>query len=400
MSNGLPGVNIVVENGNLGRTPTTADGVAGLIVVGAAKPNLPLYTPKQIFSLKEAEALGLTQANDTADKVDAYQQIKEFYAEAGNGAELWIMTVAMAKTMAETLDPATATNSARKLLDAADGKIRLLAIGRYIDPTLTYTQTTQGGIDKDVHDALPKAQALSIEYTNEFKPFHTFIDARGWNGVAADLTDLHTYTHSKVSVVLASTVSGKKSAAVGLVLGRAAKLPVQRKIARVKDGALNISEGYLTNGSSIETQQSAIRVAYEKGYITFRKYVGKSGYYFVYDPTATSETDDFLTLTNNRVMNKAITLIYSVYVEEINDEVEISAEGKLSANQVAYIRQIMNNALNLQMVSEGECSAAEVFVDPAQDIIATDKLTVVVRITPVGYKKSIEVTLGFNNPAN
>lgn len=400
MSNQLPGVSIVVENGNLGRTPTTADGVAGLIVVGAAKPNLPLYTPKQIFALKEAEALGLTKANDLIDKVDAYQQIKEFYDEAGNGAELWIMTVPMTRTMAELLDPATSFNGAKTLLDAAEGRIRLLAIGRYIDPTLTYVQVSLGGIDKDVHDALPKAQALSVEYTNQFKPFFTFIDGRGWNGVVANLTDLHSYTHSKVSVVLASTIAGKKSAAVGLTLGRCAKLPVMRNIGRVKDGALNVSEGYLTNGFTIESQLSSIAVVHEKGYITFRKFVGKSGYYFAYDPTATSETDDFLTITNNRVINKAITLIYGVYVEEINDEVEITAEGKMSTNQVAYMRQIMTNALNLQMVSEGECSAAEVFVDPNQNVLATDKVSVVVRITPVGYQKSIDVTLGFQNPAN
>lgn len=400
MSNQLPGVSITVENGNLGRTPTTADGVAGLIVVGAAKPNLPLYTPKQIFALKEAEALGITKANDVIDKVDAYQQIKEFYDEAGNGAELWIMTVSMTRTMTEILDPATSFNGAKTLLDAAEGRIRLLAIGRYIDPTLTYVQVSLGGIDKDVHDALPKAQALSVEYTSQFKPFHTFIDGRGWNGVVANLTDLHSYTNSKVSVVLASTIEGKKSAAVGLTLGRCAKLPVMRNIGRVKDGALNISEGYLTNGFTVESQLSAIGVIHEKGYITFRKFVGKSGYYFAYDPTATSETDDFLTIANNRVINKAITLIYSIYVEEINDEVEISAEGKMSTNQVAYMRQIMTNTLNLQMVSEGECSAAEVFVDPNQNVLATDKVSVLVRITPVGYQKAIEVTLGFNNPAN
>lgn len=400
MSNNLPGVNIVVENGNLGRTPTTADGVAGLIVVGAAKPNIPLYTPKQIFGLKEAETLGITQAADTADKNDAWQQIKEFYDEAGNGAELWIMTVAMARTMAELLDPATTTNGARKLLDAADGRIRLLSIGRYIDPTLTYTQVTQGGIDKDVHDALPKAQALANEYANEFKPLHIFVDARGWNGVAADLTDLRTYSHSHVSVVLASTVALKKSAAVGLVLGRAAKLPVQRDISRVKSGALNISAGYMTNGVAIESQPSAVGVAFDKGYIAFRKYVGKSGYYFIADPTATASTDDFLSIANNRVINKAITLVYGVYINEINDEVEIDADGKMSPNQVAYIKQIMQNALDVQMVSRGECSFAEVFVDANQNVIATDKVTVGVSITPVGYKKKIEVTLGFSNPAN
>ncbi len=397
---GLPGVNIVIENGNLGRTPTTADGVAGLIVVGVAKAGIPLYTPKQIFALKEAETLGLTQANDVTDKVDTWQQIKEFYDEAGSGAELWIMTVAHTKTMTELLDPATSSNSARKLLDAADGRIRLLAINRFIDPSITYSQTSTGGVDADVHTALPKAQALALEYAGQFKPFQTFVDARGWDGVASGLTDLRTYTNSKVSVVLSTTVSGKKSAAVGLALGRWAKLPVQRNGGRVKDGALNISAGFFTNGASIESLPSAVTVAHDKGYIVFRKYVGKAGYYFADDPTATSTTDDFLSIANNRVINKAITLIYAIYSNEINDEVEVSVDGKLSATHVAYLRQIMDNALALQMVNPGECSAAGVYIDPNQNVISTDKLTIVVRITPVGYKKAIEISLGFQNPLN
>lgn len=396
---GLPGVSISIENGNLGRTPTTADGVAGLILVGVGKPNLPLYTPKQIFALKEAEVLGITQANDAADKVDTWQQIKEFYDEAGSGAELWIMIVSTTKTMTETLDPATSNNGARKLLDAAEGKIRLLGVGRFIHPSITYNQTTNGGIDADSLTALQKAHALSVEYTKEFKPFFTFVDARNFNGVASDLIDLRTYTYSKSGLVLSTTVAGKKSAAVGLALGRWAKLPVQRNGARVKDGGLNIIGGFLTNGNTVESQESAIKVAYDKGYICFRKYVGKSGYYFVDDPTATGLNDDFLSIANNRVINKAITLIYSTYVEEINDEVEINPDGKLSANHVAYLRQIMTNALQLQMVSAFECSDASVFIDPNQNVLSTDRIEVQVRLTPVGYKKQIIISLGFNNPS-
>jgi len=396
----LPGVSIVLENGALGRITTTADGVAGLIVVGMAKTDLPLYTPKQIFSLAEAEALGLTQAADELDKVDTWQQIKEFYDEAGNAAELWLMTVPLTRTMTELLDPTNTTNSARKLLDAAQGRIRLLGISRYIDSTITYAQVTQGGLDEDVHTALPKGNALAIEYRNNFKPFSIILDGRGWNGEVADLTDLGTYAFPKCSVVLATTEPNKTAAAVGLVLGRAAKLPVQRNIGRVKDNTLNVAKLYYTNGANLEEFSDAqIDAIHNKRYITPRTFVGRTGYFLADDPTATLPTDDYLTLANNRVIDKALFLAYTTYVNEINDEILVDEAGQLELTKVAYLEQAVRNAINLAMVSRGEASGVEVFIDPAQNILATDRLDVVLRITPVGYAKSIVVSLGFRNPA-
>ena len=399
MPNGLPGVSITVENGALGRVATTKDGVAGLIMVGVSLSLIPLYTPKQIFSLKEAENLGLTQENDTDQKLDCWKQIKEFYDEAGSGAELWIMTAALTRTMTELLDPNTTTNGASKLLDAADGKIRLLGMSRFIDSTVTYDQVTVGGLDEDVANCLVKAQALAIAYRNAFKPVQILIDGRGWNGNIANLTDLRTLTHSKVSVVLGATNAGK-SAAIGLTLGRQAKLPVQRSLARVKDGALNVTAMYLTNGALLSTFSDAqIGQIHGKAYIVPRRITGRSGFYFTDNPTATLANDDYLTIANNRVIDKALTIVYDTYINEINDEIELSADGKLAPTKVSYYKAIINNALSTLMVSEGECSAAEVDIDAEQNVLTTDRIDIVVRITPVGYAKAIEVSLGFKNPA-
>jgi hypothetical protein len=398
---GLPGVNIIVENGALGRVATTKDGIAGLILVGVALAGIPLYVPKQIFSLKDAENLGITKEQDTEEDLDTWLQIKEFYDEAGTGAELWVMLVPVTKTMAELADPATTVNNARRLLDDAKGTIRLLGFSRYIDDSVEYEQVTVGGLDKDVTDALPKAQALAIEYRDNIKPVQIILDGRGWSGTPSDLTDLRTGSHNKVSIALATSQPGKDSASIGLVLGRLAKIPVQRNIGRVKDGALNVSQLYYTDGSKIETFSHAqIAAIHDKGYITPRFFTGKVGYFFADDPTATSANDDYLTIANNRVIDKALTIVYDVYVNEINDEIEISTEGKLAATKLTYYKQIITNALTLNMLANGEVSAIEVNIDADQNILANDQLNIEVRVTPVGYAKSIVVSLGFKNPLN
>lgn len=397
---GLPGVKINIENGGLGRVATTSDGVAGLVIPAVATTGLPLYTPKQIFTLKEAETLGLTQDFDTSQKIDAWKQIADFYSEAGNGAELWIMTYTYTKTMTELCDVNTTSNGVRKLLDAAMGTIRVFAIGRYIDPTKTYTPVVLGGMDNDSINALQKVNALALEYMAAYKPFVAIVDGRGWNGVIADLVDLKTYTYPKASLLLGTNIVGKRSAAVGIALGRAAKIPVQRNIGRVKDGALNVLAGGLTDGRDLLSfGEAQIQAIHDKGYLVFRNYTQLSGVYFVDDPTATTPSDDFQTVSNNRVIHKAITIAYRVYLNEVNDEVAITSDGKINPASIAYLKQIIENALKINMLDTAEVSAVSVYIDSTQNVISTDQIQLVLRVTPVAYGKNIEISLGFQNPS-
>lgn len=400
----LPNVSITIGNYQLGRTATTDDGVAGLVIPATAKPNLPLYTPKQIFSLKEAESLGLTAANDTSENIDAWKQIKEFYDIAGNGAELYFMTYPMERTMTQMCDPTnTGVNSVRTLLDYASGRITLLGIGRYISSLITYNQTNTGGVDSDAHTAMLKLNTMAVEYSNNIQPFSGFVDCRGWNGVVADLMDMRTYSYKKVTPVLCgSAASGYNggSACIGAVLGKFALIPVQRSPARVKDGGLNITQATFTNGQNIEkfskTQADAI---HDKGYLFIRKFTGLSGYYFNDDPTATASNDDFLSVTNNRVMDKALRLLYGTYVLELGDEISITADGKIAPSQVAYLQQVFANALQQQMVNQNNISGFEVYIDPSQNVISTDEWEVQATITPVGHTKKISGLLKFKNPS-
>jgi hypothetical protein len=393
----LPNVEILIENGNLGLVPTTADGVAALVVPATAKPMLPLYTPTLIFSLKDAENLGLTEANDTTETIDAWRQIKEFYLEAGNGAELYIYTYPMERSMTEICDPANTTNGVRKLLDYAEGRIRMIAIGG--QRAANYVPVLLGGINTDAHSAAQNLNILAMEYMASFAPFVGLVDAGSWNGVVADLIDLHTYTYRKVGMVLASSVAGKKSACVGLCLGRLAKIPVQRNIGRVKDGAVNIPKGYMTDGKEIKKfPEGALNLIHDKGYIFFRKFNTRSGIYFNDDPTATLTTDDYLSLSNNRTIHKALIIVYNTYVDEILDEIEITDEGLINPTVVAYLENKIGTALDILMLQEGNISGYKIFIDPLQNVTTTNKIKISGHIIDRPKLKKIAFSLGFLNP--
>lgn len=393
-----PGVTIVIENGALGQVPQTDDAIMGLLIQGpAVSGGLQLVTPTLLTSLADAEDVGIDAAYDTANTVRAYKHIKEFYDEAGTGAQLWISLVGQAVSMEDMVDKAEA-NYAVKLLDAAGGTIRVLGVTR--SPAGGYTpNTTANQIDLDVVTAIDFAQALGEEYAGKFAPLRIVLEARAYTGTSGSLVNLKLRDDNRVALLLGDTVTGG-GGAVGLLLGRLAAIPVQRNPGRVKSGSLTLAAAYV-GSQTPEVAAGAITTIHDKGFITIGNYPRKAGYYFTDDPTATSATDDYNSLARGRVIDKAITIAYDTFVNEILDEVEINpTTGRIAVDQAKYYQAIIENAIDVAMTANGEISGVSTLVDPTQNVLTTGEICVELRIVPVGYAKAIVVKLGFNNPAN
>ncbi|SFO33008.1 hypothetical protein SAMN05428949_4972 [Chitinophaga sp. YR627] len=385
----LPKVAITLGNGNLGASAATDDGVAGLVLTGVATAGLPLGTPKVIFSLSEAQDLGILA---TGSNASAHRHIREFYDIAGEGAELYIMTVADTVTLTQMADLTNATGAA-KLLDAAQGRIRLLGLTR--TPAGSYIPGLTDGLDKDSLDAISKAQQLALAYAAQYKPVRVLIEGRKLDTTnLATLKDLRTYTANHAGIVIGSTTNDG-SASVGLVLGRAASIPVQRNLGRVKDGALPILSAYVNTAKAEDLTSGDL--LHDKGYIFLRTFVGRSGYYLNDDPMCAPVTDDYSQLALGRVIDKATIVAYQTYVEELNDEITIDESGKISVPVIKYLQNKIESAVNLAMVDE--ISSFSAYIDASQNVLSTGKLTVKAAIVPMGYTKTIEVLLGFTNPA-
>jgi hypothetical protein len=390
----FPKVQITLTNGALGNTAQTSDGVVGMVIqCNAAPSGLALATSKQLFSLADAETVGITAAYDTTNSVKAWQQIKEFYDEAGTGAELWIIVLSQTLTLVQICDKANAY--AKKLLDDAAGRIKVITVARNVAGG--YTPVITAGIDADVITALTNAQALADEQAAAFTPVRILLPGHAYQGNTTTLSDLTTQTKNRVAVVIGGTSSAYVS--TGLVLGRMAKIPVQRSIGRVKDGSV-VALACFLGTSALETVQTTSEAIHNKGYITFRKYPGKAGYYFTGDPTAAAGTDDYASIKKGRVIDKAIVITYQVFLNQILDEIQIDSSGKLHPAIVKADERAILSAIENQMLDNEEISGANVDIDPTQNIIATGIYNVQLRLTPVGYKEQIIIKLGFQNPQN
>lgn len=389
-----PGVSITVLNNQLGSVALQADKVMGLICTGPAPADLSLGESLQIFSLAEAEAVGITAAYDSAQTTDVYKQIKEFYDESGNGAELWIMVLAKTNTMTNILDKAN--NLAKKLLNDAGGRINVLGVCRV--PDGSWEPSYDNGFDDDAYTAIAKAQQLAEEFETLYQPLRVVVGARDYQGVAADLTDLTEGTANKVGVLLASSEAEDLNACVGLLLGRLARYEAQEKCSKVKNGELTIEGGFMTDGVSVETYKTSWNSIYDKGYISLVTYAGKSGYYFNGDKTATGATDDFKSLALGRVMDKALRITYTTYVNELEDDLEVNTSGYPAAAVVKGFATQIERAIEANMIPTN-ISGVSCEIDPAQNLLANSTFAIKkLGIRPKGYSTYITVNLAFTNP--
>ena len=392
----LPRVKISFENGALGGVAPSEDGVCGLVAYATAvSTTFALNTPYLITKLAGLEALGVT-SEATGVNAALYKTVKEFYSEAPDGTKLWVMGVAASTSIANLTDKAN--NIISPLLRAARGSINILMLklASAAEPTMS------GSIDGAVLTAVTNLQALAEDWTeNCYAPFMCLVEALSYNGVASSLPDLTARSDNRVGVVLGDSVSGSAGAAVGLVAGRLAAEPVQRSLARVRSGAIRAEAMYIgTNLAEIGDPD----VANDLGYIVPRTFVGKSGYYWSDDHLATEASDDYCAIPRRRVIDKAYRITYKTIVDEVAENVPVNAEGKLAAFHCKGVETSVESAIVNSMTSEGNLGndpdnasdlGVQCYIDPDQNIMATSRLEVNLKVKPHGYSKYIDVKLGF-----
>lgn len=392
----LPRVKITFENGALGGVAPSEDGVCGLVAYATAvSTTFALNTPYLITKLDGLVALGIT-SEATGANAALYKTVKEFYSEAPDGTKLWVMGVAASTTIANLTDKAN--NIISPLLMAARGSINILMlkVASAAEPTMS------GSIDGAVLTAVTNLQALAEDWTvNRYAPFMCLVEALSYNGVAASLPDLTARSDNRVGVVLGDSVTGSAGAAIGLVAGRLAAEPVQRSLARVRSGAIKAETMYIgTNQAELGDPD----VANDLGYIVPRTFVGKSGYYWSDDHLATGASDDYCAIPRRRVIDKSYRIAYKTLVDEIAENVPVNTEGKLAAFHCKGVETSVESAIVNSMTSEGNLGndpdnasdlGVQCYIDPDQNILATSRLEINLKVKPHGYSKYIDVKLGF-----
>ncbi|MCF8218706.1 MAG: DUF2586 family protein [Bacteroidales bacterium] len=391
-----PKVNINYQNGALGQVQEINDGIAALGIIcdisAATDPELTSGTVYTIYSLADADNKGFSQIRY------AYAQIADFYKEAAEGSKLYVVMSAETTTM-ETM---ISTDGALNNLLRAKKDVKFYGICRNTGDS--YTPTYTNGIDSDVDSALARAQTLNETLAGLQQPVFGLIDGRDYQGTTADLQDHSGSNNNRAGIVMVTSQNVKDntnttyghSAAIGLILGRISDIPVQRKISRVKSGAINASDMFLTDGTPVSEATNDIQAINTKRFITCREFTGLNGYYWTNDCLACDVSDDYSNISYRRPMNKLHRIAYETYVNKVDDEILINADGTMDSMAVKELEGLVENDVQILMVSKNEFSGFSVHISPSQNVVSTGELVINAQPTPVGYSREITVNLAFN----
>lgn len=384
----LPDVIINRTNGQLGRVQPTIDNVFGFAISGVAVAGkIALLQPKLVTSIQDLTTLGLVDSTNPL----AVHVLTKFYEKVAAGTECYLILYSDATMLADVCDKNT--GAVKTVVDFGEGRIRGVFIHKKMPAGYTATITT--GLDADVLAAQTKLQAFCEEQGAANNPLFAVVPGFGFvKANVATLLDQSTNTANQVGILLAADKSDG-TAAIGTLAGWLAKNRVHQNVGRVASGAV-LNLGYFVDGSLAKDLKTSWGILHDKRYIFFRQYNQKSGYFFNDDPTTCPVSNDFSSISWNRIINKAHVLAYGVMVDRLNDDVATSeVTGGISPSVCSDWEGAVENAIQTAMVNEGECSAVEAFVDPNQDVVATDNVAVELAIVRNGQAKRITMNIGY-----
>lgn len=404
-------------NGGLGRRNPSQDAISGMVISTAAYDSNLVNKVLEINSLTDALAQGITPQKDTTHATKVYAEVAEFYRLAP-GVKLFLMVLNTSATLTQVADKAVATNLVKLLRSAeANGRIRQVAIGADDAVSASFgdilTRTVAGPVISFT-GAVVKAQALALEEEQLKRPVHILVEGKHFTGTGSNALDLREANCNLVSVCINKNnfpTNTAKNAGIGTVLGMIARRKVNECIGYVGEesspinGNIQDEQNYinpklssdLAISSYNETDWTQLDL---KGYIFPKTFAGRVGVFLNDSHTCALKSDDYSTIENVRVIQKAIRTAYAALVPYINSTIKINDDGTLPQTVCSHFQNVVNVAIRRDMASVDEISSVDSFVDPNQNLLATSEINVEIEIVPTGVARKIIVPIGFKNPFN
>jgi len=388
---GLSKITVNRGKGGLGRPLASNDHISGLIMP-YTDADLPSgFTTsdriKAVFSIAEAVALGITEGG--ADTDILWYHVDQFFKKQPKG-KLYIHLVD---------DTAIDYSEIETLQAFAEGEIRQIG---YYDGGTAFATATLNTLQTSCDNLETADTPLSVIYAGNFE---------GVANIAA-LDDLRALSNKNVSVVIGEDGNGAGAAlrasksqsitCLGAVLGAVSFSSVHENIGWVDkfemtDG-VEFDEPALALTAATVLVKSEAKAALDslndKGYIFLRKHVGINGTYLNDSPTAIALTSDYAYIENNRTIDKAVRGVRTFMLPNINSPLYVNNDGTLTEDVIAKFKNDASRAL-AQMEVDGELSAFEVVINPAQNVLSTSKIELALTLVPVGVAREIVLNIGF-----
>lgn len=372
---------IINQSESRGRQQTTDDSKSGIVFYS---PDISaLIDPSfQVYSLAEAEAAGVT----VDDFPIEHYHISEFY-RFSDSAQLQVLFVQYTGGTHDFLE-------VHELVAAADGDL------------------SQIGVYTSVAFSTGMVTALQAVLTNlkeeEDIPVIALLQANFHGTNLSSLPDLSSSASPQVTVLLGQDGGGEGASlyntygqsigTLGTCLGVTSSANVHLSIAW--KSAYNLAGADLNtlafaNGTPYKSvSKSQLGTLNDKRYVFALKDYGLNGSFFNSSSAATQESSDFYSIERNRVINKVRKLLRTSLLPELNGPLYLQDDGTLRIETIGKFTSLCEQGLQ-GMLRATELSGYSIYIDPSQDVLATDELKINVSLQPVGVAKFIIVELQF-----
>lgn len=137
----------------------------------------------------------------------------------------------------------------------------------------------------------------------------------------------------------------------------------------------------------------------DKRHIFLQTYIGESGSFFNDNHTAIIVSSDYAYINDNRTIDKAIRGINSALLPTLKGKIPYTGTGTIQQTTIQSLTALALAPL-YQMNRDGDLSEVlptDVFIDPTQNVRATNLLIVAVNLNEDGIARQILVPIGFKS---
>lgn len=368
----LSKIDITRTEGGLSRPPLSQDGISGMMFYDTTVLGF-----KKVTKVQDIEA---TFAKGTIE----YYHIEKYFDFSDQILYVGYTTASTTAGFTEIVD----------LQNFASGDLRQIAV---------WTKT-----DEYVSTDITGLQTIADQLETEYAPAQILYSAKlpALLDTVEELVSLRTLDSSRVSYLIGEDYSSEVTtlrslghvSAIGACLGMVSRANVHENIGWVKNFNLTTTDfatiAFIDGSLYTDKSLTLLNSLDDSGYIFLRKYIGTSGSYFNYSYTATTATDDFATIENNRAYDKAFRNIRTLLLPEVNSPLYVKDSGELDGGTIKFFEGLTKKALQ-PMKDNREISSFSVTIDSKQNVLSTSKICIIAKIIPVGVAKEITVELGF-----
>ena len=268
----------------------------------------------------------------------------------------------------------------------------------------------QVGVFNTTMLAIADVQAACTALEEAHRPLSVVLTYNG--GSVADLSTLKSSTAAlaadgmcNVSLLIGCDADTALQAAlgdfafygcIGACIGAISKAHVHESIAWVGNFPLGLKTPALFTGNLIRNIATSDLEALNGNRCIFPViHAGDADNYFNDSHTLDVDSSDYAYIENVRTIDKACRGIRGKLLPWLNSPLRVDpSNGQLESGMVSFLETTAGEALE-EMEKAGEISGYKVEIDPAQNVLATSALEIVIKKVPVGVMRKVTVKIGY-----